>query len=218
MEFRNDQRRSGKAFAETRVTSMGEIDPASITAFLDQRRVAKDPDYRQLIHGRIATLRVKASSDLNALHEYWEAERKTWRKLDDDSMRRRRDAEAWLEAISYVVANPDSEGRSPPGGGGVAGVPREPNPENMTPAEASEYLGISQSTLYKWTSGNKVPYRKIGGKKLSFTKSELDKFMASRKVATHDELEDLAQQRIDDLKLRKSLGGSRRKGDRSSGT
>jgi integrase len=180
-------------FAETGVTSMGEIDPNSITAFLDQRRVAKDPDYRQLIHGRIATLRVKASSDLNALHEYWELERKKWRNLDDDSMRRRRDAEAWLEAIGFVVAHPDTSG-------GVAISLPDPSlgrggtvVERYTlSAFRKDYIDYVKLHLARKTVENAERVMKafvafIGDKSLSeLTLQDMEKYMQSRKGKVSD--------------------------------
>jgi len=88
--------------------TMNEIESISIDAFLDQHRVLKDPSYRQLIRDRVVALKPNPAIELNALREYWENERRTWRKMDDDSMARRRDAEAWLEAIGYVVAHPET--------------------------------------------------------------------------------------------------------------
>jgi integrase len=91
----------------------GKSDPNVIDSFLDQRHVARDPIYRRLIEDRAGVLGSKAMSDLNGRREYWEIERDKWQNLDEYSVMRRRDAEAWLEAIGYVVAHPDLERRSP---------------------------------------------------------------------------------------------------------
>jgi len=61
------------------------------------------------------------------------------------------------------------------------------NPQNMNISEAAEYLNVATNTLYKWTSQGKVPHRKVGSKKLSFCREELDQFLASHRVA--DDLE-----------------------------
>lgn len=47
----------------------------------------------------------------------------------------------------------------------------------LTTKEASEYLGISLSSLYKLTSGCKIPHYSPGGKILYFLQSDLDKYM-----------------------------------------
>lgn len=46
----------------------------------------------------------------------------------------------------------------------------------ITTAEAAEYLGVHQNTLYRLVKENKVPYGKIG-KSLRFKKSQMDEFM-----------------------------------------
>ncbi|MBK7095343.1 MAG: helix-turn-helix domain-containing protein [Saprospiraceae bacterium] len=55
--------------------------------------------------------------------------------------------------------------------------------------EASEYLGLSRSMLYKLTSTNKITYSKPGGKLLYFEVEELDKWMLGNKhLSVIDEL------------------------------
>ena len=43
--------------------------------------------------------------------------------------------------------------------------------------KASEYLGISKSTLYQWTSRKMIPYLKVNRKMVYFKKSDLDDFI-----------------------------------------
>lgn len=47
----------------------------------------------------------------------------------------------------------------------------------LTTKEASVYLGISLSSLYKLTSACKIPHYSPGGKILYFLQSDLDKYM-----------------------------------------
>jgi excisionase family DNA binding protein len=61
------------------------------------------------------------------------------------------------------------------------------NPMNMGVPETASYLHVSVNTIYKWTSQGKIPHRKIGTKKLSFCKDELDRFVASRRVSGDEE-------------------------------
>ena len=48
--------------------------------------------------------------------------------------------------------------------------------EYMTIEEASIYLGIDKSTLYRWRKEYKLPYKKIGGK-IIYRKDDLDTFI-----------------------------------------
>ena len=191
--FRNDQGRSNEAFAETRVTSMGEIDPASITAFLDQRRVPKDPAHRQLILDRVVALKPMAANELISRREYWESERRKWRNLDNDSIAIRLDAEAWVAAIGYVVAHPDTAVRSagassdPGAGGGGAGV------KGYTLSEfRKDYIDYVKLHLARKTVENAERVMKtfvtfIGEKSLSdLTLQDLEKYMQSRKGKVAD--------------------------------
>jgi excisionase family DNA binding protein len=54
--------------------------------------------------------------------------------------------------------------------------------------EASEYLSLSRSTLYQYTSKRIIPHYKIG-RKLLFKVSELNKFIESHRVVSKSELE-----------------------------
>lgn len=54
-------------------------------------------------------------------------------------------------------------------------------------AEASTYLGLPVSTIYKLTSANDIPHiKKIN--KLQFDTEKLDKWMAEGEVKTKDEI------------------------------
>lgn len=60
----------------------------------------------------------------------------------------------------------------------------------MTMNEAAEYLDISKSYLYKMTCWNKIPFYKPNGKKIYFTKPELDKWMCRKRIKTDQEIKD----------------------------
>lgn len=58
--------------------------------------------------------------------------------------------------------------------------------------EASTYLGISKSNLYKKTSASKIPHYKPEGKIIYFKRSELDEWMVRNRQSTVDEIMDKA--------------------------
>lgn len=60
----------------------------------------------------------------------------------------------------------------------------------LTFNEASEYLGLSHSHLYKLTSADEVPYYKPNGKKLYFKREELDRWLLRNRNVTSQEMHD----------------------------
>ena len=54
--------------------------------------------------------------------------------------------------------------------------------------ETAKYLGISESTLYHYTSERIIPHYKPFGKILLFYREELKKFVLSKRVNTKDEI------------------------------
>ena len=62
-------------------------------------------------------------------------------------------------------------------------LPDPINPQNMGVEETAQYLRVSINTLYKWTSQGSIPHSKVGTKKLSFCRKDLDQFLATRRVA-----------------------------------
>lgn len=53
---------------------------------------------------------------------------------------------------------------------------------------AADYLGISQSTLYKKTSGNELRFYKPGKKMIYFEKADLDAFILNGLTPTRAEM------------------------------
>ena len=64
--------------------------------------------------------------------------------------------------------------------------------EILTMDEASQYLGISKSNLYKKTSAQKIPHYKPEGKIIYFRREELDSWMLRNRQSTIDEITDKA--------------------------
>ena len=58
----------------------------------------------------------------------------------------------------------------------------------MTIREASQYLNLSVSTLYRYTSQRLIPHHKPG-KQLYFLRDELDQWLAEHKKLTANEIE-----------------------------
>ena len=55
----------------------------------------------------------------------------------------------------------------------------------MSSSKASEYLGISIWTLYRWTKEGRVPYVQLGRRKL-FDISDLEQFIENHKIKVTD--------------------------------
>ena len=64
--------------------------------------------------------------------------------------------------------------------------------EILTFEEATKYLGLSKSNLYKRTSLNQIPFYKPGGKLIYFRKTDLDDFMLRNRQSTVDEIRENA--------------------------
>jgi excisionase family DNA binding protein len=136
------------------------------------------------------SLKGRTVADLRELLEHWEGVRKLNRKLDDDSIKLRLEAEDCIEAIKRslspvpMISAPELESNRTTGG----------NPSNMSVAEAARYLCISTSTLYKMTSRNEIPFHKIGKRRLSFNQIELDAYVKSQRNTTNEEVDEQASQ------------------------
>ena len=66
----------------------------------------------------------------------------------------------------------------------------------LTFDEAARYLDVSKSHLYKLTSANKIPHYKPQGKRVYFSKSELDAWLMRNPVKTKTEVEQEADDYI----------------------
>ncbi len=66
----------------------------------------------------------------------------------------------------------------------------------MTVEEATGYLGISLSHIYKLTSSRSIPCYKPTGKKVYFKKDELDAWRLRNKHVSMDEIEREAEEYI----------------------
>ena len=65
--------------------------------------------------------------------------------------------------------------------------------EVLTFKEAKNYMGVSESTLYKLTYEKKIPHYKPNGGRVYFDKDELVAWLKRNRVASVDELETQAQ-------------------------
>ena len=70
------------------------------------------------------------------------------------------------------------------------------NGRPLTLEEAADYLGFSKSYLYKLTSANKIPHYKPQGKRLYFSKSELNTWLLRNPVKTEAKIEQQADDYI----------------------
>ena len=62
--------------------------------------------------------------------------------------------------------------------------------------EASEYTGLSKSHLYKLTSTAGIPCFKPTGKKLYFSKEELDSWLLNNKKHSSEEIDTKAENHL----------------------
>ena len=58
--------------------------------------------------------------------------------------------------------------------------------------EACEYLELSQSHLYKLTSGSAIPHYKPNGKKVYFRRVELNAWLLRNRTTSQEELDSMA--------------------------
>lgn len=63
----------------------------------------------------------------------------------------------------------------------------------LTTDEASKFLGVSTSTLYKWTMKKVIPHYKPNGGMCYFNRHELENWMQRYRIDTPDEIEQKAQ-------------------------
>lgn len=63
--------------------------------------------------------------------------------------------------------------------------------------DATVYLSLSTSALYKKTSNGEIPFYKPSGKHIYFKKSDLDKYMLQNKAISEDEI----AQKVDDYMI-----------------
>lgn len=58
----------------------------------------------------------------------------------------------------------------------------EPEPDEITLAEACEITGLGKSSIYKLTMSNEIPYSKFG-KRLFFSRKQLTAWMQERTIS-----------------------------------
>lgn len=68
---------------------------------------------------------------------------------------------------------------------------------------ACQYLGVSDSHLYKLTSQKKIPFYQPTGKKVYFKKSEIDEWISKSRIFDEAEIESLANQYLINQKFKK---------------
>ena len=69
----------------------------------------------------------------------------------------------------------------------------------LTLEEASLFMGISKSSLYKMTHKHELPFFRPNGKLIYFEKSELLKWIRQNRCMSEDEIKATAAQRISEL-------------------
>lgn len=62
--------------------------------------------------------------------------------------------------------------------------------------EACEYLNISKAYLYKCTHRRLIPYYKPGGKKIFFSKKDLDSWIFKNRINSETEMDKEIMKRI----------------------
>ena len=62
--------------------------------------------------------------------------------------------------------------------------------ENLSAEQAANYLKIKLNTVYSKKATGELPYSRSGERKLLFSKKDLDKYIANRKVKSNDEIKE----------------------------
>jgi excisionase family DNA binding protein len=62
----------------------------------------------------------------------------------------------------------------------------------LSAQETATYLGLSVSTVYKYSHGRVIPFYKPNGRDIYFKKSDLDSFLESKRYSSQDEIEAFA--------------------------
>jgi excisionase family DNA binding protein len=66
--------------------------------------------------------------------------------------------------------------------------------------EACKYLDLSKSYLYKLTHLRKIPHYKPNGKKIYFLVVDCDKYLLKNRVLTQSELQQQAEEKLNQLR------------------
>ena len=64
--------------------------------------------------------------------------------------------------------------------------------EVLTLSETAMYMGVSRSYLYKLTCGKQIPCYKPLGKQIYFNRKEIETWLQTNRIATHEELQERA--------------------------
>jgi len=72
----------------------------------------------------------------------------------------------------------------------LKGLNQKTIPERLSLVEAAQYLGVSKSSMYKFTHTKKIPYYKFGRSVFFYTK-EIDDWLRENSIRhkSHDEIE-----------------------------
>lgn len=72
--------------------------------------------------------------------------------------------------------------------------------ELMTIEDLANYLSLSKSAIYKFTSKREIPFYNPGGKKIYFRKKEIDAWLDSKRMASYSETVDKVNSDLSNLK------------------
>lgn len=68
-------------------------------------------------------------------------------------------------------------------------VPKDSiNEDFLSSEQAAAFLKIKLGTVYAKAERGELPFCKVGKRKLLFAKADLDNYLASRRVKSHDEI------------------------------
>jgi len=155
---------------------------------LKQAKEAEEKEMRKRI-GQLQGQPIKALSDLR---EYWESQRKKKRAVDEVTTSERIDAELWLKVIDQIMSNPKASEPSGEAGKGE-------DLDNMDARQAAKRLNISLSTLYKLTHRHLITHTTVGGKKLSFTRKDIEEYLSKYRRPAKSNLDEEANRRASEL-------------------
>jgi excisionase family DNA binding protein len=155
---------------------------------IDGSKIWIDDDALVSVH--VKELSKKPVSELITLKDYWIEEHRKSKKLDEISIRRKRDASHWLAAIDELITTSNYAMKT------------SDDPEYMDISETAKYLRVSESKLYKMTSKKEIPHSKIG-KTLRFKRCDIDEFIETKNKSVDKSLSEKADVYVANYPLKK---------------
>ncbi len=163
--------------------------------FQEYIELAKHKKWKAKIEAKAEKqLRNMNLQQLGERKSYWTGIYKENRKMDERSVLAGEESSIWLGIIEKTMRDRATDEFGEP----APAIEKE----YLALAEAAKMLNIAESTLYKKTSSKEIPHIKVG-KKLTFRRTDLEKYIADARVRTRSEIDDEAAKFVADSSMKK---------------